>query len=294
MATLRDIKRRLIGVRNTQQITKAMKMVAAARLRRAQENIINARPYSKKISEVLQLLLTVEKNFDDPLFLEREVNNVAVIVITSDRGLCGAFNMNVIRMAEQLIKDELAKKPQIIKLTLYCLGKKGNDHFSKRNYNVLGSHPGIFTHLKFEFASGLIKELTNKYISKEIDKVLVVYNEFKSIIQQKTTTEQLLPLKRIESISGNSGFGQDFIYEPDKLKIIQSLLPKHLNSQMWRYLLESYAAELGARMTAMDMATENAKELIRSLNLTYNKVRQASITKEILEIVSGANSLKES
>src|ERR1035437_7956157 len=165
MATLRDIKRRLIGVKNTQQITKAMKMVAAARLRRAQENIINARPYSKKITEVLQHLLTDELKFNDPLFIEREVNNVAVIVITSDRGLCGAFNMNVIRMAEQLIKDEISKNPKEIKLTLYCLGKKGNDHFSKRNYNVVGPHPGIFTHLKFEFASGLIKELTNKYIS---------------------------------------------------------------------------------------------------------------------------------
>jgi len=294
MATLRDIKRRLVGVKNTQQITKAMKMVAAARLRRAQENIINARPYSKKITEVLQHLLTVEQNFNDPLFLEREINSVAVVVITSDRGLCGAFNMNVIRTAEQLIKDEIEKSSKEIKLNLYCLGKKGNDYFSKRNYNVVGSHPGIFTHLKFEFASGLIKELTNKYISKEIDKVLVVFNEFKSIIQQKTTTEQLFPLKRIESKSSPLELGPDFIYEPDKVNIIKSLLPKHLNAQMWRFLLESYASELGARMTAMDMATENAKELIRSLNLTYNKVRQASITKEILEIVSGANSLKES
>jgi F-type H+-transporting ATPase subunit gamma len=294
MATLRDIKRRLIGVKNTQQITKAMKMVAAARLRRAQENIINARPYSKKITEVLQHLLTVELNFNDPLFLEREVNNVAVIVITSDRGLCGAFNMNVIRMAEQLVKDEISNNPKEIKLNLYCLGKKGNDYFSKRNFNVVGSHPGIFTHLKFEFASGLIKELTNKYISGEIDKVLVVFNEFKSIIQQKTSTEQLFPVKKVNSNAGNSEIKPDFIYEPNKVEIIKSLIPKHLNAQMWRYLLESYAAELGARMTAMDMATENAKDLIRSLNLTYNKVRQASITKEILEIVSGANSLKES
>jgi F-type H+-transporting ATPase subunit gamma len=294
MATLRDIKHRLIGVRNTQQITKAMKMVAAARLRRAQENIINARPYSKKITEVLQHLLTVERNFNNPLFLEREVNNIAIIVITSDRGLCGAFNMNVIRAAEQLVKDEIVGNPQGIKLNLYCLGKKGNDHFSKRNYDVVGSHPGIFTHLKFEFASGLIKELTNKYISGEIDKVLIVFNEFKSIIQQKTAIEQLIPIKKFESKNNSSEIGPDFIYEPDKVKIINSLLPKHLNAQMWRYLLESYAAELGARMTAMDMATENAKELIRSLNLTYNKVRQASITKEILEIVSGANSLLES
>ncbi len=294
MATLRDIKGRIKGVKSTQQITKAMKMVSAARLRRAQENIINARPYSKKIGELLKHLLNTQKDFGNPLFIEREIKSVALIVVTSDRGLCGAFNMNIIRAAEQLIKNDLPELYRNGKLQLYCVGKKGNDYFSKRNYPVVGSYPGIFSNLKFEFASGLIKELTNKYLSGEIDKVLVVYNEFKSVIQQKTTSVQLIPIKPFETEGSEAAPVSDYIYEPDRASIINALLPKHLNTQMWTILLDSYAAELGARMTAMDMATENAKELIRSLQLTFNKVRQASITKEILEIVSGANALKES
>ncbi|MBS3945484.1 MAG: ATP synthase F1 subunit gamma [Melioribacter sp.] len=293
MATLRDIKRRIKGVKNTQQITKAMKMVAAARLRRAQENIINSRPYSRKISEVLSHLLKIEKNINNPLITERKVENVALIVITSDRGLCGSFNINAIRFAEEFINNELSELNSKGKVKLYCLGKKGNDHFTRRNYNVTGSYPGIFSHLKFEFASGLVRELTHKYLSGEIDKVLVVFNEFKSVIQQKTVIEQLLPIKPFEESTSDTSYS-DYIYEPDKSGIINTMLPKHLNAQMWRYLLESFAAELGARMTAMDMATENAKELIRSLNLTYNKERQASITREIIEIVSGANALKGS
>ncbi len=292
MATLRDIKRRIKGVKNTQQITKAMKMVAAARLRRAQENILNARPYSKKIAEVLQHLLSSEKNFNNPFFTEREIKKVAVVVVTSDRGLCGSFNMSVIRTVEEIAKGALSLFNNEGNLFLYCVGKKGNDYFTKRNYNVVGSYPGIFSHLKFEFASGLMKELMNKYQNGEIDKVFVVYNEFKSVIQQKTETEQILPIQSFEEKEESSRL-TDYIYEPDKGKIISALLPKHLKAQMWRILLDSYAAELGARMTAMDMATENAKELIRSLQLTYNKERQASITKEILEIVSGANALKE-
>lgn len=293
MATLRDIKRRIKGVKNTQQITKAMKMVAAARLRRAQENIINSRPYSRKISEVLSHLLKIEKNIDNPFILERKVEKVALVVITSDRGLCGSFNINVIRFAEDYINGHLGELNKQGKVQLYCLGKKGNDHFTRRRFNVIGSYPGIFSNLKFEFASGLVRELTHKYLLGEIDKVLVIFNEFKSVIQQKTTIEQLLPIKPFEESNNDINYA-DYIYEPDKIGIINSLLPKHLNAQMWRFLLESFAAELGARMTAMDMATENAKELIRSLNLTYNKERQASITREIIEIVSGANALKGS
>jgi F-type H+-transporting ATPase subunit gamma len=270
-----------------------MKMVAAARLRRAQENILNARPYSRKIAQMLQHLLNVEKDFANPLFTEREVKKILMIVVTSDRGLCGSFNMNVIRTAEELIKNDYNSFYTNNNLQLICIGKKGNDYFTKKEFPVVGSYPGIFSHLKFEFASSLIKEISSKYINGEIDKVIVVFNEFKSVIQQHTLVEQLIPIKPFEQ-SVESHLQVDYIYEPDKTKIIETLLPKHLNAQMWRVLLDSYAAELGARMTAMDMATENAKELIRSLNLTYNKERQASITKEILEIVSGANALKES
>jgi len=293
MATLRDIKRRIKGVKSTQQITKAMKMVAAARLRKAQENIVNARPYSKKIAEVLTHLLGIEKTVSHPLLVERTVKKLAIVVVTSDRGLCGSFNMNVMRHAEEMMKNDFYEMLNNDNLLLYCVGKKGNDYFSKRNYKIIGSFPGIFSHLKFEFASGFIRELSSKYISGEIDKVLIVYNEFKSVIQQKTNVEQLLPIEPFND-SVDQIQVTDYIYEPDKVGIINALLPNHLNAQMWRVLLESYAAELGARMTAMDMATENAKELIRSLQLTYNKERQASITREIIEIVSGANALKES
>jgi F-type H+-transporting ATPase subunit gamma len=293
MATLRDIKRRIKGVKSTQQITKAMKMVAAARLRKAQENIVNARPYSKKIAEVLTYLLDIEKSVTNPLLVEREVKKLALVVVTSDRGLCGSFNMNVMRYAEEMMKNDFNEMLKNDNLLLYCVGKKGYDYYSKRNYKITGSFPGIFSHLKFEFASSFIRELSSKYISGEIDKVLIVYNEFKSVIQQKTNVEQFLPIKPFKDFDEHVQF-TDYIYEPDKVEIINTLLPNHLNAQMWRVLLESYAAELGARMTAMDMATENAKELIRSLQLTYNKERQASITREIIEIVSGANALKES
>lgn len=293
MATLRDIKRRIVGVKSTQQITKAMKMVAAARLRRAQENIINARPYAKKIGGVLSHLMSIEKNIVHPLLTEREVKNVALIVITFDRGLCGSFNTNIIRQAEDMLKGELSELNNQGKVQLYCIGKKGNDYFSKRNFNVVGSYPGVFSALKFDLASSLMKELTTKFINNEIDKVVVIYNEFRSVIQQKTTVEQLLPIKPFENTTEELSKSTEYIYEPDKVGIIKSLLPKHLNAQIWRMLLESNAAALGAQMTAMDMATENAKELIRSLQLTFNKVRQASITTEILEIVSGANALKE-
>jgi F-type H+-transporting ATPase subunit gamma len=294
MATLRDIKRRIVGVKNTQQITRAMKMVATARLRRAQDNIINARPYSRKISDVLSNLMSIEKNIVHPLLEERSVENIAIVALTSDRGLCGGFNMNVIRKVEDMAAEEYNDLYEAGKIQLYCVGKKGNDYFTKRKYNVVGSYPGIFSDLKFEFASSLLKELTTKFLNGEIDKVVVVYNEFRSVIQQKLTFEQLLPIKPFENKTEELNSSADYIYEPDKVGIIKSLLPKHLNAQMWRMLLESNAAALGAQMTAMDMATENAKELIRSLQLTFNKIRQASITTEILEIVSGANALKES
>lgn len=293
MATLRDIKRRIKGVKSTQQITKAMKMVAAARLRRAQENIVNARPYSRKIAEVLIHLLGIEKNLNNPLLIERKVKKLVLVVVTSDRGLCGSFNMNVMRHAEEMMINEFSELYKNGNLHLYCIGKKGSDYFSKRQYNITSSFLGIFSLLKFEFVSGFVRDLTSKFSSGEIDKVLIVYNEFKSVIQQKTNVEQLLPIKSFTENVDHEQFSE-YIYEPDKAGIINSLLPKHLNAQMWRVLLESYAAELGARMTAMDMATENAKELIRSLQLTYNKERQATITREIIEIVSGANALKES
>ncbi|MCB9210855.1 MAG: ATP synthase F1 subunit gamma [Ignavibacteriales bacterium] len=292
MATLRDIKQRIVGIKNTQQITKAMKMVAAARLRRAQENIINAKPYSRKMAEVLSHLLKSVGANNNPLFTQKEVKSVAVVVVTSDRGLCGGFNMNAIRLTEELIDGDLKDLRDNNSIQLYCVGKKGNDYFSKKEkYNVVGSFPGIFSKLEFEFAAQLANELTNKFLNGEIDKVIIVYNEFKSVIQQKITAKQFLPIENIEEVD-NSSKHIEYIYEPNQEEIIGSLLPRHLKGQFWTVLLDSYAAELGARMTAMEMATENAKEMIRSLQIKFNKERQAAITKEILEIVSGANALK--
>ena len=291
MATLRDIKQRIVGVKNTQQITKAMKMVAAARLRRAQENIISAKPYARKMSEVLSHLLK-SVGTGNPLFAIREVTSVALVVVTSDRGLCGGFNMNAIRQTEELIEDELREIHENNKLQMYCVGKKGNDYFrNKPEFNIVGAYPGIFSELNFEFATSLANELTAKFINGEVDKVIIVYNEFKSVIQQKIDVKQFLPIESIEENSEESTKHIEYIYEPDQEEIMNTLLPRHLKGQLWTVLLDSYAAELGARMTAMEMATENAKEMIRTLNIKYNKERQAAITKEILEIVSGANAL---
>lgn len=295
MATLRDIKRRIVGVKNTQKITRAMKMVAAARLRRAQENMVNARPYARGISSMLQRLLKVERDFTHPLLEEREVKKVAVVMVTSDRGLCGGFNVNVIKAAQDLISRELKSFLDSGNLSLICIGKKGKDFFSNKDINLVESYSDIFSSkLKFEFASSFISGIVNKYKTSEYDRVYMVYNQFKSVAQQITKSEQILPLKSTyENSEAANEASVDYIYEPDKSNIITSLIPQELNAQMWRVLLESYAAELGARMTAMDMATENANDLIRSLQLTYNKERQAAITNEILEIVSGANALQE-
>lgn len=291
MATLRDIKRRIVGVKSTQQITKAMKMVAAAKLRRAQENVLNARPYARQISHMLQHLLTIEKDFNSPFITPREVKRIGIVVVTSDRGLCGSFNMNLIREAMQLSKEQYADYMANNNLVFYCIGRKGLDFFARDNQQLAGKYSGIFSTLTNTIALQIMDDLKKRYLSGEFDKILVVYNEFKSVIQQKIVVEQLLPIPELKDIPVSTQ-SINFIFEPDKKEIINQLLPRHLNSQMWRILLESYAAELGARMTAMDMATENAKELIRTLQLKYNKERQAAITKEILEIVSGANALK--
>jgi len=296
MATLRDIKRRIVGVKNTQKITGAMKMVAAARLRRAQENMINARPYARGIASMLNRLLNVEKNFTHPLLEEREVKKVAVILVTSDRGLCGGFNGNVIKETLTLLNGDLKSFYDSGNLDLICIGKKGRDFFSSRDINIAESYPDIFSSkLKFEFVSSFMAGIINKFKSSKYDRIYLVYNQFKSVAQQVIKSEQILPLKthEVETDSVTENTSVDYIYEPDKSGIITSLIPQELNAQMWKVLLESYAAELGARMTAMDMATENAKELIRTLQITYNKERQAAITNEILEIVSGANALQD-
>jgi F-type H+-transporting ATPase subunit gamma len=294
MATLRDIKRSISGVKSTQKITKAMKMVAAARLNKAQDNIINARPYSRKIAEVLSQLLAVEKNYEHPLLKESGEEKIAIIAVSSDRGLCGAFNSNIISKVEKMIKQDYSEQNSNSNLDLYCIGKKVNDYFKRHEYNVVEGFTGIFSDMKFDFAAQLNKQLSSKFISNEYDRIIVVYNKFKSVAQQEVTALQLYPIKPETSEDTEQETNIDYIFEPDKKTIIDGLLPQYLNAQTWAVLLNSYAGELGARMTAMDMATENASEMISSLQLEYNKRRQAAITNEILEIVSGANALKES
>jgi F-type H+-transporting ATPase subunit gamma len=289
MATLRDIKNRIKGVKSTEQITKAMKMVAAAKLRRAQESVINARPYARKISELLSHLVTDYDMQNNPYLQERDVKNIAIVSVTADRGLCGAFNTNIIKEVDKFISEQegLVSKPHLI-----CIGRKGYDFFRKRDYSVQDSYTGIFQHLKYEDARKICDSLINEYLTGKYDKIYIIYNEFKSIIHQKITVEQFLPVPIIKASKEHKEAMPDYIFEPNQESIFNYLLPKHLKAQLWRVLLESNAAEQGAKMTAMDNATTNAQELIRTLQINYNKERQSAITTEILEIVSGANALK--
>ena len=292
MATLRDIKRRIVGVKNTQKITKAMKMVATAKLRRAQQRIVNARPYAGKISEMLSHLITEEDIIAHTFLKPKEVSSLCVIIVTSDRGLCGAFNTNIIKEAVRYINEET--KAGEVKAKLFTVGKKATDYFSRRNYEVIAKNTGLFSSLELNSALHIYNEVLSRFDKEEFDKVIVIYNQFVSMVQQKIIVEQILPIPIKASSEDGKSNSENYIFEPDQKSIFNYLLPKQLKAQFWRILLESNAAELGARMTAMDNATTNAQELIRSLNITYNKERQASITKEILEIVSGANALKAS
>lgn len=294
MATLREIRRRIGGVKSTQKITRAMKMVAAAKLRRAQDAVVSARPYARTMKNLLRDLAGVTDVTANPLFAVRPPAKVAVVVVTADRGLCGAFNTNIIRAAAAHIRSEYPGQHRDGNVKLLCVGRKGADFFSKNRYDVDGKYVGIFGTLKFENAREIAAAVTEGFLSGRYDRVDVVFNEFKSIAQQTIVVDRFLPIPAGE-VAGVPGEGRrapaDYIYEPSGAHILATLVPKHLNFQVWRMLLESNAAEQGARMAAMDNATTNASELIRDLQLSYNKARQASITKELLEIVSGAEAL---
>jgi F-type H+-transporting ATPase subunit gamma len=291
VATLREIRRRISGIKSTEKITRAMKMVAAAKLRRAQEMIFATRPYARKLQEVLTHLIdetTVETN---PFFHQRTVHKVAFVVIAGERGLCGAFNSNILREATEHINSYDSN----VEVSIIPVGKKAVDYFVKRNYPVVASYPGIFDSLQFHHAKVIGDFLVQQYLAGDFDKVEVIYNEFKSVLQQRIVVEQFLPFyvprqPEVESkkISGTA----NYIFEPSHNEILSLLVPRHLNYHIWRMLLESATAEQGARMTAMNNATENASELMTLLTLTYNKTRQAGITTELLEIVSGAEALQ--
>jgi F-type H+-transporting ATPase subunit gamma len=289
VATLRDIRRRISSVRSTQQITKAMKMVSAAKLRRAQERLLSARPYATRIQTLLAHVAAQVERSKHPLLVEREVKNVLYLVVSADRGLCGSFNANVLRKAK--FEIDAHKQNGEIDLKLITIGRKGFDHFSRRGYPVVEKYVNIFDHLEFSHAAAISSQIQKLYQEKEVDRVVAVYNEFKSAAVQKVITQQLLP---IEPQRPQMQIYQpvEYLYEPSIDHILNEICPKFLNIQIWRMLLESYAAEQGARMVAMESASENAQEMIYDLTLYYNKVRQASITKEIAEIVGGANALR--
>ncbi|NTU57924.1 MAG: F0F1 ATP synthase subunit gamma [Chlorobiaceae bacterium] len=291
MPTLKDIRIRLKGIKSTQQVTKAMKMVAAAKLRRAQDRAIQARPYARKLKDMLSSLSSKVDTSLNPLLSPREdVKKVLVILVTSDRGLCGGFNTNIIKMAQKVIHEDYADLYAKGGITMICAGARGSDFFRKRGYNITAAYPGVFQNLDFSKAKEIAETASRMYLSGEVDRVVLVYNEFKSVLAPNLKTEQLLP---ISPEQGSGDGGSEYIYEPSPAAIIDVLVPKHLNTQVWRVMLESNAAEQAARMAAMDSATENAKELIRALNISYNRARQAAITKELSEIVAGADALKQ-
>jgi len=292
MATLREIRRRISAVKSTQKITKAMKMVAAAKLRRAQDNIISARPYAYKLGALIKHLALNPEVQQNPLIRPRDVKRSLIVVVTADRSLCGAFNSNIIRRVTQMLTGEFKMKHDERRLELITVGRKGDEFFTKRHYPVKQRFTQFFNHLKFSDARDIIDACVKEYNEGRADEVYVIYNEFKSALQQNIVLEKLLPVEP-ETVESDGKFTAetDYIYEPSQYEIINTLVPRHLTVQMWRILLESFAAEMGARMTAMDSATENAGEMIQDLTLFYNRARQAAITKEILEVVSGADAL---
>ncbi|WP_076789786.1 F0F1 ATP synthase subunit gamma [Chlorobium sp. KB01] len=289
MATLKDIRVRIKGVKSTQQVTKAMKMVAAAKLRRAQERAVMARPYAGKLKEMLGSLSAKVDTSRNPLLSGRpEVNKVLVILVTSDRGLCGAFNTNIIKLAYKTIHEDYADVHRKGGVSMICAGTRGLEFFRKRDYNILKGYPAVFQNLDFSIAKEIADTASGMYLRGEADRVIVVYNEFKSVLAPNLKAEELLPIAPVSAVKESSS---DYIYEPSPSAIIDVLVPRHLNTQVWRMLLESNAAEHAARMAAMDSATENAKDLLRSLNISYNRARQAAITTELSEIVAGADAL---
>jgi F-type H+-transporting ATPase subunit gamma len=298
MATLREVRNRISGIKKTQKITRAMKMVAAAKLRRAQMNVIAARPYAAKMKELLVHLAAQAEDGAGPgsLLVPREGGKRSLLmVVTSDRGFCGAFNSNVIKAAVEHIKKETSTPAGPEPVGVVCVGKKGADFFTKRQqFMVREKRVGIFGELAYSEAQSLARSLVAGYQAGEYDRVEIIYNEFKNVAQQRIVLEQFLPVPAEvvkEEDDKNKHRATDYIYEPSADKILTALVPKYLDFQVWRILLESYAAETGARMAAMENATENASELIQSLQLQYNKARQAAITKELLEVVSGAEAL---
>jgi F-type H+-transporting ATPase subunit gamma len=288
MPSLRDIKRKITSVKKTQQITKAMKMVAAAKLRRAQERVISARPFSRKMLAVIASLASRVERVQHPLLAKREPKNVNLLVLTSDRGLCGAYNTNILRKAVEVVRELKAQGKEV---RVNVVGRKGRDFFRKRPAYDIGLSWADLGMIDYEKAAAIGKLIVERYSKSETDEIYLLYNEFKSVMQQKVTLEKLLPVEPPEEADPFMA-SVDYLYEPSAEAVLSSILPRHIEVQVYRSMLESQASEMGARMTAMDSATRNAKDMIERLTLKFNKQRQAAITKEISEIVGGAEALK--
>lgn len=291
MASLRDIRKRIRSVKNTQQITKAMKMVAAAKLRKAQDAIIAARPYALSLDQMIGDLAARSEGLSHPLLDSRPAKNVDLIVLTSDRGLAGGFNSNITRRVTRFLFEN-EKKYEAIRLV--TIGRKGNEFFRRREADILKDFPGLYSRVSFATASSVAEEVTARFLKGQTDAVFIAYNEFVSAISQNVVLNQVLPLQSVAQGEANSAPGNrvDFEYEPGRAQVLDRLLPQAIAIRVYRALLESVASEHGARMSAMGNATTNASDMIGKLTLYYNRTRQAAITKELMEIVSGAEALK--
>lgn len=296
MAGLKEVRLRIASVKSTQQITNAMKMVAASKLRKAQTAVLKLRPYAAKLQEILQNLSgSIEDSSANAFTADRNSEKVLIIAVTSNRGLCGGFNSNVIKMVHTLLETQFGEQYRKNNVTLDCIGRKASEFFTKRGYKVRGTHDDLLENIAFpkvsEYAEGVIKA----FLNKEYDTIFIVYNQFKNAAVQKLQVEQFLPIappQKVTDPKAKPVVTADYIFEPDSETILTELIPKTLRIQIYKAVIDSFASEQGARMTAMQQATDNAKEILRELQIMYNKARQASITTEILEIVSGAEALK--
>jgi F-type H+-transporting ATPase subunit gamma len=292
MASLKEVKNRITSIISTQQITKAMKMVAAAKLRKSQERIIQMRPFSEKLSEVLRNVSGAGEEGQSWYNAVREEKNILIVTVSADRGLCGSFNTNVFKATLKLIKERYAQQNEQGRITIMPIGKKALEYFKKRGYKVEDRYSTLFQDLSFENVSKAAEFLMSSFEKGTYDKIEVVYNEFKNVATQILRVEDYLPIKA--EAADAKATDVDYIYQPDREEIVTGLIPKSLRVQLFKAVLDSNAAFNGAQMTAMDKATENAGELLKELKLAYNRTRQAAITKEILEIVGGAEALKSS
>jgi F-type H+-transporting ATPase subunit gamma len=289
---LKEVRNRISSVQSTQQITKAMKMVSAAKFRRAQDAIVQMRPYAKKLQEVLaNIVSNSDGDVSMDLAVERPVENVLLIPITSDRGLCGGYNSNLIKLTRQFIREKYADQQNKGNVQILPLGKKGFEHFSKGGFKVIDTYWEIFSGLSFEKVQEVAQFAREGFAARKYDAVYIIYSQFKNAATQDFTVEQYLPVAKVSQEAG-SGKKADFIYEPGKEVLVAELMPKILNTQLFKAALDAHASEHGARMTAMDKANDNANELLKSLKITYNRARQAAITTELTEIVSGAAALQ--